>query len=190
MMPALTTACNLPCPHGGEVQWPPGNVRALASGQPLLRMSDIGVVQGCPATNPCRQVRLLAGSQRVLAAGIPLAAANELLQYLAADGSPRGSVQVEAGQMRVLCLHGGQVQWLTGDGSLLMFLGTFRFAVVQGCPAAKPCQHVLGSFETLRILADGTSLALAVKSMWAQDAGGNVLGGLQVVASQTRVLAG
>lgn len=100
--PLLTTASQLLCPHGGQVQPLPGGMRALASGQPILRVSDGALVLGCPAAKPCQQVQFISGSQRIMANGTPLATAAGVAQCLAADGSPQGPVLVAAGQARTL----------------------------------------------------------------------------------------
>jgi hypothetical protein len=101
--PLLTSASQLLCPHGGQVQPLPGGVRALASGQPILRVSDGTLVLGCPAAKPCQQVQFISGSQRVMTSGgTPLATADGVAQCLAADGSPQGPVLVAAGQARAL----------------------------------------------------------------------------------------
>jgi hypothetical protein len=73
--PVMTQSSTVMCPHGVPAQHVPSQVRVRAAGSPVLVLSDMGQVAGCPFTlpngtpSPCVTVQWLVAAVRVRAGG-------------------------------------------------------------------------------------------------------------------------
>jgi hypothetical protein len=76
--PILTTASTVMCPHGGSVMLTTSNSVAKAEGSPLLLLTDMHTVSGCPfvlppgTPSPCLTVRWLVGALQTSVNGTPV----------------------------------------------------------------------------------------------------------------------
>jgi hypothetical protein len=99
--PVVTNSSTLMCPHGGLVNILPTSFRVLASGAPVLPVTDQAVVTGCASPNPCVKVQFAAGTTRAMTNGQPLVTASSVGHCLAANGALGGPVVVTGGDPRV-----------------------------------------------------------------------------------------
>jgi hypothetical protein len=103
--PTLTQSATMLCPHGGQVQAVPAQVRAKA-GAPVLTSADAFPIAGCPFTlpsgtpSPCLQVTWLVPDTRVKAGAATLSSSDVGLCVNAAS-VPQGPVSVVNTQQRV-----------------------------------------------------------------------------------------
>ncbi len=103
---ALTAASSMQCPHGGQVQAVPSNLRAKADG-PLLTQSDTFTIVGCPFTippatpSPCLQVKWIVADTRAKAAGNATLSQSDTGLCINAQNAPQGPVVVVNTQTRV-----------------------------------------------------------------------------------------
>ncbi len=73
----LTTAASLQCPHGGSVVLTSSAGPVMAGGAPVVLLSDLAMVAGCPFTvgpayQPCLTVRWMNGATQVAVNGTPV----------------------------------------------------------------------------------------------------------------------
>ncbi len=98
------------CPHMGQVTFTTTNARVLVSGQPLITVTDMFTVAGCPfqipfgagtKPQPCVTGKWLAPSTRILVNGQPaiLQASTGLCQSV--EQIPQGPPTVVVTQTRV-----------------------------------------------------------------------------------------
>jgi hypothetical protein len=103
--PALTKSTTMQCPHGGQVQAVPSQMRAKA-GDPLLTSSDTFSIAGCVFTlpsgtpSPCVSVTWVVADARVKVGGATLSTASTGLCMSGAN-VPQGSVIIANTQQRV-----------------------------------------------------------------------------------------
>ncbi|MCR9162460.1 MAG: hypothetical protein ACE37F_19515 [Nannocystaceae bacterium] len=107
-MPALLTqASQVQCPHGAVVTHVPSNTRVVASGSPVLVMTDTNTIAGCaftlPSTtpSPCVTVRWTVAAARVKVMGQPVLLQSSVGLCTAATQAPQGPPIVGATQPRV-----------------------------------------------------------------------------------------
>lgn len=97
------------CPHAGQVTFTTSNTRVLVSGQPVITVTDIFTIAGCPfqipigtgtKPQPCVTGRWLTPSTRILVNGQPaiLQASAGLCQ--SAEQIPQGPPTVITTQVR------------------------------------------------------------------------------------------
>lgn len=102
---ALTTASTLQCPHGGQVQASPANIRAKADGA-LLTQADTFSISGCAFTlpngtpSPCLQVMWVVADLRVKAGSATLSESDTGL-CISGLSVPQGPVTVANTQQHV-----------------------------------------------------------------------------------------
>jgi hypothetical protein len=103
--PTLTTGATLLCPHGGQVQAIPAQVRVKAA-DAVLTASDTFTIAGCAFTlpsgtpSPCLSVKWLVVDTRVTAAAATLSTSSTGL-CMSAQNAPQGSVVIANTQQRV-----------------------------------------------------------------------------------------
>lgn len=95
MIPILTTASTLLCPHGGELQLSTSNRDAIIDGAPALLLTDVHPVARCTFTvgtkpQPCTTVRWMAGATQAKLHGVPLLLQNSVGLCYSADQIPAG----------------------------------------------------------------------------------------------------
>jgi len=101
----LTRSATLLCPHGGQVQAVPSQMRAKA-GDPILTSADTFTIAGCAFTlpsgtpSPCLRVTWLVPDTRVKAGAATLSESDTGL-CLNAQSVPQGPVSVVNTQTRV-----------------------------------------------------------------------------------------
>jgi uncharacterized Zn-binding protein involved in type VI secretion len=99
--PVLVSLSMAQCPHGGVAVLLPASGRVACSGQAMATQGDAGLVEGCPAQNPCTRLAFPTGASRVSARGAPVLTGATPVMCLAADGTPQGEVRLLAPQARV-----------------------------------------------------------------------------------------
>lgn len=76
MIPILTTASTVTCPHGGMAQLFTSNTVALVDGSPVLLQTDIHPITGCPFTpvaySPCVTIRWVTGATQTMVNNVPV----------------------------------------------------------------------------------------------------------------------
>jgi hypothetical protein len=109
--PILTTASTVQCPHGGTVSLTTSNAVAMIDGAPVLLLTDLHTVSGCPfqipigtgtKPQPCVTVRWLVGATQTNVNGTPVLLQSSTGLCLSAEQIPQGpptivSVQQKAG---------------------------------------------------------------------------------------------
>lgn len=99
----LTTGATLQCPHGGQVQFAPGNLRVKLNGVPLATTADTALVVGCPfapggAPMPCVSVRWTVTDLQTKAGGSSMLSQGSVGLCLNAAQAPQGPVVVVSTQ--------------------------------------------------------------------------------------------
>lgn len=94
MIPILTTASTVMCPHGGIAQLITTNTEALVDGAPALLQTDVHPVVGCPFTpvaySPCLTIRWLTGAAQTSLHGTPVLLQTSVGLCLNAAQVPQG----------------------------------------------------------------------------------------------------
>ena len=95
------------CPHGGQVQVVPTNMRVLVAGMPAAVLADTFLVAGCAfnvsgAPQPCLRVQWLTPAVRVLINGQPPILQSSTGLTLGPTQAPQGAPMVVATQPRVV----------------------------------------------------------------------------------------
>jgi hypothetical protein len=102
-VPILTTASTLQCPHAGSVMLSTANAMATADGAPMLLLTDLHTVSGCPfqipigtgtKPQPCVTVRWLVGAMQTMVNGTPVLLENSVGLCLSAEQIPQGPPRV------------------------------------------------------------------------------------------------
>src|SRR5262245_34835004 len=105
----LNVTSLLTCPHGGQVQIVPADLRAQAGGAPLATANDVFTVIGCPfqipavvpIPSPCVIVRWVLTDLRIKAGGArTLSQASQGICY-SAQQAPQGPVMIRNTQQKV-----------------------------------------------------------------------------------------
>jgi hypothetical protein len=101
--PILTTASTLLCPHGGSVGLSTSNTVATADGAPMLLLTDIHTVSGCPfqipigtgtKPQPCVIVRWLVGATQTMVNSTPVLLQTSVGICFSAEQIPQGPPSV------------------------------------------------------------------------------------------------
>lgn len=98
MIPILTTASTIMCPHGGQAQLTTSNTDAKIQGAPALLQSDIHTIVGCPFTPvtymPCLTIQWVTGATQTNVNGVPVLLQNSVGLCLNAAQVPQGTALV------------------------------------------------------------------------------------------------
>ena len=108
MIPLLTTASTVMCPHGGQAVLITSNVDALIDGAPALLETDMHPVAGCPFApggvyTPCVVIRWMAGATQTTVHEVPVLLQTSVGICFNAAQSPQGPAVVVQTQQRALC---------------------------------------------------------------------------------------
>ena len=94
MIPMLTTASTVMCPHGGQALLTTTNIDMLAAGAPVLLQSDVHAIVGCPFAPvvplPCLTLRWVTGALQSTVRGVPVLLQNSVGLCLNAAQAPQG----------------------------------------------------------------------------------------------------
>jgi hypothetical protein len=110
MIPILTTASTILCPHGGELQLSTSNTMAIILGAPAMLVTDVHSISKCPFTlpggtpQPCVIARWMTGATWAKVRGIPLLLQNSVGTCFSAEQIPSGPPVVVAVQQRAKAL--------------------------------------------------------------------------------------
>lgn len=93
--PILTTSSTLICPHGGSVILQTSNVNVKIQSAPVLLVTDLHAVAGCPffigpKPSPCLTVRWLAAALQTNVDGIPVLLQTSIGLCFSAEQVPQG----------------------------------------------------------------------------------------------------
>jgi hypothetical protein len=98
--PALTTAAQLLCPHGGTVTIIPSNPGADADGAKIATVADTFIIAGCAfvvpplGPSPCVTVQWVTHDNVVTINGIPTLNKDSVGLCLNASKAPQGPVMI------------------------------------------------------------------------------------------------
>ena len=104
MIPILTTASTVMCPHGGSLKLTTSNQIAIISGAPALLLTDVHQVGGCPfllpngKPQPCVTARWTSGATQAKLWDIPMLLQNSVGLCFSAEQIPQGPPVVAAVQ--------------------------------------------------------------------------------------------
>ncbi len=106
MIPLLTTASTVMCPHGGQARLATGNTQALADGAAVLLQTDVHVITGCPfvaaaAPSPCVSIRWVTAAARTKVNGVPVLLQSSVGLCANALQVPQGTALVARTQQAV-----------------------------------------------------------------------------------------
>jgi hypothetical protein len=95
------------CPHGGQVNTIPSNVRVLVSGMAVATVADQGLVAGCAfnvsgSPMPCVRVQWLVPATRVLVMGQPALLRTSTGLCFNPTQAPQGPPTIVSTQPRVI----------------------------------------------------------------------------------------
>jgi len=94
MIPILTSASTVTCPHGGMAQLLTANTVALIDGAPALLQTDVHPIVGCPFTpvaySPCVTIRWITAATQTLVQNVPVLLQNSVGLCLNAAQVPQG----------------------------------------------------------------------------------------------------
>jgi hypothetical protein len=98
MIPILTTASTVMCPHGGMAQLITTNTEALIEGAPVLLQTDQHPVVGCPFTpvaySPCVLIRWITAATQTSVRDVPVLLQTSVGLCLNAAQAPQGTALV------------------------------------------------------------------------------------------------
>lgn len=105
MIPILTAASTVMCPHLGQAQLTTTNTEALVDGTPMLLQSDLHPVIGCTfalggVPSPCVTIRWMSGAAQTHLRGVPVLLQTSVGLCLNAAQLPQGKAQVMQAQTR------------------------------------------------------------------------------------------
>lgn len=92
----LTTASTVQCPHGGQAILFTSNARVTAAGAPVLLVSDVHPVVGCPFTlpgpkpSPCVRIEWAAPAGRSDVGGTAPLVKSSVGKCISPEGAPQG----------------------------------------------------------------------------------------------------
>lgn len=94
MIPLLTTASTVQCPHGGQAVLATANTGAKVDGAPVLLLSDQHAIVGCTfapsAPSPCVLLRWQTGGTQTQVGGTPVLLQSSVGICENAAGAPQG----------------------------------------------------------------------------------------------------
>ena len=98
MIPMLTTASTVTCPHGGMAQLITTNTEAKVDGSPVLLQTDMHPIVGCPFTpvaySPCVVIRWVTAATRTSIRNVPVLLQTSIGLCLNAAQAPQGTAIV------------------------------------------------------------------------------------------------
>jgi hypothetical protein len=98
MIPILTTTSTVVCPHGGQAQLFTTNTQALVDGAPILLLTDVHPIVGCPFTpvaySPCVSIRWVTAATQTLVRHVPVLLQTSVGLCLNAAQAPQGAAIV------------------------------------------------------------------------------------------------
>lgn len=98
MIPILTTVSTVMCPHGGMAQLVTTNTEALVDGAPMLLITDMHPIVGCPFTpvaySPCVVIHWLTAATRTTVRNVPVLLQTSVGLCLNAAQVPQGTAVV------------------------------------------------------------------------------------------------
>lgn len=102
----VSQAATVVCPHLAPAALVCTGVRVLVSGQPVMLLSDMGAVAGCPLSaslppTPCVTVSWVSGSTRVTVGGQPVVLQESVGLAKNPAQAPQGPPQILMTQLRV-----------------------------------------------------------------------------------------
>ncbi len=112
-IPILTTASTVQCPHGGSVTLTTSNSLSTVAGSPMLLLTDVHTVSGCPfqipigtgtKPQPCVTVRWTVGAQLTKINGTPVLLQSSIGLCYSAEQIPQGPPVVVNVQQQALGL--------------------------------------------------------------------------------------
>jgi hypothetical protein len=95
MIPILTTASTVMCPHAGQALLTTSNTEAVIDGAPALLMTDMHAVVGCAFApggvyTPCIQIRWIVAATQTAVHGTPVLLQSSVGLCLNAAQAPQG----------------------------------------------------------------------------------------------------
>jgi uncharacterized Zn-binding protein involved in type VI secretion len=105
MIPILTAASTVTCPHAGQAQLITTNTEWLIDGVPALLQTDVHPIVGCTFAlggiyTPCIMVRWVSGATQMQLRGVPILLQNSVGRCLNAAQVTQGTARVEQAQTR------------------------------------------------------------------------------------------
>jgi hypothetical protein len=104
MIPMLTTASTVMCPHGGMAQLITTNTEALIDGAPVLLQTDMHPIIGCPFTpvayTPCVLIRWVTAATKTTIHDVPVLLQTSVGLCLNAAQAPQGTAIVVQTQQK------------------------------------------------------------------------------------------
>jgi hypothetical protein len=98
MIPILTTASTVMCPHGGLAQLCTSNTQALVNGAPILLVTDVHPIVGCPFTpvaySPCVTIRWVTAATQTFVQQVPVLLQSSVGLCVNAAQAPQGTALV------------------------------------------------------------------------------------------------
>ena len=98
MIPILTTASTVMCPHGGMAQLVTTDTVALIEGSPALLQTDLHPIVGCPFTpvsySPCVVIRWVTAATKTFVNQVPVLLQTSVGLCLNAAQVPQGTAIV------------------------------------------------------------------------------------------------
>ena len=90
--PILTQAATITCPHGGQGVVVPQNVTLQIMGSPVLVVTDLGTIVGCPFNSsgspaPCLTIQWTAPAVSTMVGGVPVLLATSIGLCIGGSGS-------------------------------------------------------------------------------------------------------
>lgn len=92
----LTTASTIQCRHRGRAVLTTTNTSLFADGKPVLLVTDVSAVVGCPFTlpgpkySPCVRIEWSAGTTKVTVKGKKALVQSSIGKCLSAENAPQG----------------------------------------------------------------------------------------------------
>jgi hypothetical protein len=98
MIPILTIASTVMCPHGGMAQLVTTNTEAIIEGAPALLLTDVHPIVGCPFTpvaySPCVVIRWITAATQTSVHNVPVLLQTSVGLCLNAAQAPQGTAIV------------------------------------------------------------------------------------------------
>ncbi|HMF98505.1 MAG TPA: hypothetical protein VKE96_29600 [Vicinamibacterales bacterium] len=98
MIPILTTASTVMCPHGGTALLTTSNTEMVIEGAPALLQIDVHPILGCPFTpvaySPCVLIQWITAATQTSVHGVPVLLQNSIGLCLNATSAPQGTAIV------------------------------------------------------------------------------------------------
>jgi hypothetical protein len=107
MTPMLTTTSTVVCPHFGQAMLTTSNSQALVDGAPVLLITDLHTISGCPfapgsVPTPCLTIRWVTGATQSSIDGTPVLLQTSVGLCLNAAQVPQGTAIVVQTQTKAM----------------------------------------------------------------------------------------